>query len=127
MYFMILLLEPATYLRACRGRFQISKTGIQPVAARMPFPRRQNLDLLAAREGLRKRDHNPINLGTAAPVTYLGVNRIGKVERRGISREVYDMTLRRDHVDPMVESRLLEALDKVYAMRRGLSAFQEAA
>src|SRR5262245_62399544 len=40
-YFMILLLEPATYLRARRGRFQISKAGIQPVATRMAFPRRQ--------------------------------------------------------------------------------------
>src|SRR5215472_13308595 len=60
MYFMILLLEPATYLRARRGRFQISKAGIQPVAARVAVSRRQDLGLLAAREGLRKRDHNPI-------------------------------------------------------------------
>src|SRR5688572_6372832 len=104
---MILLLEPATDLRARRGRFQISKIGIQPVATRMTFPRCQNLYLLAANERLRKRDHNPVNLGAAAAVTHLGVNRIRKVERRRLRRKVYYITLRREHVDPIVESRLL--------------------
>ncbi len=111
--FMILLLEPATDLRSRRGRFQISKIGIQPVATRMAVPRRQDLYLLAANERLRKRDHHPIDLGAAAAVTHLRVNRIGKVERRRVSREIDDMTLRREHVDPIVESRLLEALDNV--------------
>src|SRR5262245_56945717 len=53
MCFMVLLLEPATYLRARRGCFQISKAGIQPVAARMAVACRQDLDLLSARESLR--------------------------------------------------------------------------
>ncbi len=37
------------------------------------------------------------------------------------------MTLRREHVDPVVESRLLEALDKIAATRRALPASEKAA
>ena len=44
--FMILLFEPATDLRSRRGRFQISEVGIQPIAAGVAVPRRQDLDLL---------------------------------------------------------------------------------
>src|SRR5512135_1331404 len=118
MGFMILLLEPATHLRARRGAFEVPEARIQPVAARVALPRRQDLDLLAAREGFRKRDHNPVDLGAAAAVPHLGMNRISEVERRSLGREIDDMTLRREHVDPIVESRLLEALDKIAAARR---------
>ena len=71
MRFMILLFEPATDLGSRRGGLQISQVGIQPVAAGVAFPRRQDLDLLAAREGRRKRDDNTIDLGAAAAVTHL--------------------------------------------------------
>src|SRR5512137_846919 len=101
---MILLLEPVADLRTRYSRFQVSKVGIQPVAAGVTFARLQDLDLLAAREPVCERDHNSIDLGAAATVTHLGVNRIGKVERRGAKREVYDMTLRREHIDPIVKS-----------------------
>src|SRR5262245_988899 len=124
---MILLFEPAADLRSRRRSFQISKVRIQPIAAGVAIPRRQDLDLLAAHEGLRKRNHRPIDLGAAAAVTYLRMDRIGKVERRGVSRKVDDMTLRREHIGPIVESRLFEALDDVYVMRRVFPAFQEAA
>ena len=127
MCFMILLLEPATDLCARRGGFQVSKVRIQPIAARVAFSRRQDLDLLAAREDLCKRDHNPINLGTTAPVTHVGMNCISKVQRRGIGREVYYMTLRSEHVYPIVESRLLEVVDEIGATRRPLRAFEKSA
>jgi len=126
MHFIILLLEPVTDFPARVSRFQVSKVGIQPVSAGVAFPRRQDLDLLAARESLCKRYHNAIDLGAAATVTYFGVNRIGKVERRGASREVYDVTLRREQIDLIVECRLFEALDKVAAPRRLRRGFQEA-
>jgi hypothetical protein len=51
---MILLLEPATDLRTRGSRFQITEIGIQSIAARVTFPRREDLDLLPARERPRK-------------------------------------------------------------------------
>ena len=80
-----------------------------------PIPRRApallgclDLDDVATLQSVMERNHLAVHFGPNAAVTDVGVHRVGEVERRRARREALDLTLRRKHIDLILEKVLLQ-------------------
>src|ERR1700722_4368154 len=71
----------------------------QPVAAGLVAGLGKNLHNIAGMQLMTQRHHAAVHLGTDAGVADLGVNRIGKVDRRGVAGKHHHFALRREGVD----------------------------
>ena len=72
---------------------------IQPVAAWLVPRRRQDLDDVAVAQPGTERDHLSVDPGADALMSDVGMNRVGKIDRRRVTRQRFDFSSRREDVD----------------------------
>ena len=89
---------------------EVAEFRVQPVARRPAHLGRDDFDALAVLQRRVERHHVPVDLGPAAVVPEVGVQRIGEVDRRRSRGQVNHPALRRHHVHRVVQRRLLELL-----------------
>ncbi len=74
--------EPVDDLRPRPRRGDVAQVRVQPVAARRTVLAGNDFDLFTGLQAVVERHDAPVDLGTPAVVTDLGVNAVGEVQRR---------------------------------------------
>ena len=106
----VLLLEPLPDLLAgVRGPDDREPVARRPVLGL----RRHDLDDVAVLQAIVERHQPVVDLGADRPVTDVGVDPIGEVERRGTRRQVLDVALRREDEHLVLEDVELDAFDEL--------------
>ena len=86
---------------------------VQPVAAgTMRRFRGEDLDDLTVLEVVVQRDHAPVDLRAHASVSDLGVDAVREIHRGRAGRQVQHITLRREHVNLVLEEVDLHRVDE---------------
>ena len=88
----VLVLEPVPHLGARAGAAEVSEVRIEPVAAWARLPGGEHFDPIAGADGVRQRHDAAVDLRPPAPMTDLGVDLIGEIERRRAGRKIDDVT-----------------------------------
>src|SRR5690606_18725716 len=105
---LILLAKPLLHLGAGAGGVQITGGGGEPVAARGFLLAGDDLDLIrGVQNGAKGRDP-AVDLATPATVADLGVDTVGKIQRRRYRRQVHHVALRGKDVDAVRGALVLE-------------------
>ena len=107
------IVEPLAQLVARARALHEAERRVEPVAAGTPGFRGNNLYPLAIFELGVQGHHRPVHLRTAAAVSQIGVQRVGKVDRGRALRQIDDPALRREQIDGLVERGMLVLLDPV--------------
>src|SRR5262245_38818951 len=105
----ILRVEPLADLGASALALREAAFGVEPVPRRPAALRRDDLDALAVGERRVERDDLAVDARAAAAMAQIRVQRVGEVDRRRPRRQVDHLALRRQHVDGVVELRVLHA------------------
>src|SRR5690606_30753218 len=105
---LILLAKPLLHLGAGAGGVQITGGGGEPVAARGFLLAGDDLDLIrGVPNGAKGRDP-AVDLAAPATVADLGVDTVGKIQRRRYRRQVHHVALRGKDVDAVRGALVLE-------------------
>ena len=96
-----LQLEPVNDLGPRPRGGDITKVGVQPVAARAAVLAGDDFHLLAGLQAVVERHDAPVDLGATAVVADLGVHTVGEVQRRGPFGQVDGVTVRGEYIDPV--------------------------
>ncbi|RMS15574.1 hypothetical protein ALP72_05645 [Pseudomonas coronafaciens pv. coronafaciens] len=96
-----LQLEPVNDLGPRSGSGDVAQVGVQPVAARCAVFAGNNLDLLTGLQAVVERHDPPVDLRAPTVMADLGVNPIGKVQRRRPLGQVDGVPVRREDIDPV--------------------------
>src|SRR6185503_7568785 len=87
---------------------------VHPVARRAVLAlRRDDLDDVAVLQAVVERDEPVVDLRPDRPVTDIGVDPVGEVERGRAGRQVLDVALWGEHEDLVLEDVELDALDEL--------------
>ncbi len=68
---------------------------------------------MTAAQGLVERDDPTVDLGAPAAIANLGMDGIGKIQRRGTTGQIYDLRLRREYIDMGGLELRLEPFEKI--------------
>ena len=98
---------------------------VQPVAVRLVPGLRDDLDDVAVLEARPERDDLSVDAGADALMSDVGVNRIGKVDRRRAARERFHQALRREGIDLLRIQIDLEVLDEFVRVARLLLVLEQ--
>ena len=101
--FPFLQLEPVADLPFGPCGFHHVQVRVEPVAARPAPLGGQHLDLVPRAKNVVQRNLFPVDTGAAAAVANLRVNVIGKIDRSRALRQIDDIALGGEHIDPVLE------------------------
>ena len=76
---------------------------LEPITRRFGTLVSQDFNAVARLDLVRERGHSTVDLSADAVVSHLGVNGIGKVERRGAGTKRHDLALGRKDEDLLIE------------------------
>ena len=97
------LTKPGSDLGATAVCSQIAQLRVQPVTARLRLAAGNDLDLVAVLYPVCQGNDAAVYLGAATSMSNLRMHVVGEVQRRGASRQVYNVTFRTDGVDTVLE------------------------
>ena len=99
----IQLSEPGRHLGPRPAGAQEARIGVHPVAARVRLLLGDHLHLIAGLQRVGKGHNAAIHLGPDAAVADHAVDVIGEIERGGPRRQVDDVPLGGEYIDPVLE------------------------
>ena len=97
-----LRIEPGAHLGARSRAGQVAEFGVQPIERRAALLDGDDLDRLAIGQRRVQRHHGAVDARAAAAVAEVGVQHVGKVDRRRAGGQLDHGGLRREDVDAFV-------------------------